>query len=73
MEVPRLWAGPWSPHQLCALAWADLLCVLRGLGLMWFEISSFSSSRLQCLWVADEESGKGGICSGLAGGIHIHT
>lgn len=73
MEVLRLWAGPWSHHQLCALAWADLPYVLGGLGLTWFEISSFSSSCLQCLWVADEESGKGGICSGLAEGIHIHT
>jgi len=36
-------AGPLSHHQLCALAREDLPCVLRGLGLMRFEISNFFS------------------------------
>lgn len=37
---------------------------------MWLEMSNFSSSRLRCPWVATEGFGKGGIRSGLAGGIH---
>lgn len=73
MELLRLQDGPWSHHQLCALAWEDLPCVLEGLGLMCFEVSNSSSSCLWCPREADEGFGKGGVCSSLTGGIHIHT